>query len=135
MKRERCILAREMTALPKSRPERAAVLSKAVLRAADILGISPKDLARILGISTASVSRLASGARLIDPASKEGEMGLLLLRVFRSLDALLGGDSAKCRHWLRAENHHLSGVPAEMLTRVTGLVSVADYLDAMRGTA
>lgn len=124
-----------MNAVAKTRPDPATVLSKAVLRASHALSIPSKELARVLGISPASVSRLASGDRVIDPESKEGELGLVFLRVFRSLDALLGGDSEKCRRWLRAENHHLAGVPAKMMTNVTGLVSVAEYLDAMRGTA
>ena len=79
---------------PKSRPQAEpapdAVLTKALLRAADLLGLSSRVLARILGVSEASVSRLASGARTIDPASKEGELALLLVRVYRSLDALVG---------------------------------------------
>ena len=68
-----------------------------------------------------------------DPESKQGELGLLFLRLFRSLDALMGGDEGKSRAWLRAENSHLGGVPAERIRRVEGLVDVIQYLDAMRG--
>jgi hypothetical protein len=79
------------------------------------------------------VSRLHHG-RLIDTDSKEGELALLLLRVFRSLDAVVGGDDAAARAWLHAENHHLGGTPAKRLGTVEGLVDVVRYLDAMRGT-
>jgi hypothetical protein len=108
------------------------VLTKAVLAAARRLGLRNRELARILGASEASISRLSSG-RTIAPVSKEGELALLVLRLFRSLDALVGGEDAKARAWLHADNIHLGGVPAERIKRVEGLVDVVQYLDAMRG--
>lgn len=110
----------------------AAVLTKGVLSAAGRLGLRSRQLAAIIGASEASVSRLHRG-RAIDPASKEGELALLFLRMFRSLDALFGGDEAQARAWLHAANRHLAGVPAERVTTVQGLVDVVQYLDAMRG--
>ncbi len=71
--------------------------------------------------------------RGVDPSSKEGELALMFLRLFRSLDALVGGDDAKSREWLHAMNDHVSGVPAERIRTVEGLVDVVQYLDAMRG--
>ena len=118
--------------LPNPQPDAAAVLTKAVLSAATRLGIKSRHLAEVIGTSEASVSRFRSG-RLLDPASKQGELGLLFLRLFRSLDALMGGDEAKARAWLRADNSHLAGVPADRIRRVEGLVDVIQYLDAMRG--
>jgi hypothetical protein len=117
---------------PEKDPQAALVLTKAVARAAERLGIAGKDLARILGVSAATVSRLGGG-RTIAPGAKEGELALLLVRVFRSLDALVGGDERKARAWFRAQCVPLAGVPAELVTRVSGLVAVAEYLDAMRG--
>jgi len=116
-------------------PAPGAVLSKAVLRAAELLGLSSRALARILGVSEASVSRLASGARTIDPASKEGELALLLVRVYRSLDALVGTDAAQRRAWLESHNDALNGRPLDLLQRADGLVHVVAYLDAMRAPA
>ena len=113
-------------------PDPASVLTKAVLNAARLLGLRNRELALILGASEASVSRCSTG-RLIEPTSKEGELGLLFLRLFRSLDALVGGDEAKARAWLTAHNDHIGGVPAERIQRVEGLVDVVQYLDAMRG--
>jgi transcriptional regulator with XRE-family HTH domain len=113
-------------------PDPAAVLAKAVLSAAARLDLRQRDLAEVLGASEASVSRLQRG-RGIDPRSKEGELALLFLRAYRSLDALVGGDDAQARQWLQAPNVHLGGVPAERLARVQGLVDVVQYLDAMRG--
>lgn len=109
----------------------AEVVTKAVLRASDFLGMSRAQLARTLGWSEATLSRVAAG-RLIDPASKQGEASLLLIRVFRSLDALFGGNLEQARLWFTSHNHHLNGTPRELVQSLRGLNHVADYLDAMR---
>jgi len=115
-----------------ARPEPGPVLAKAVLSASERLGLRARYLAAVLGSSEASVSRLQHG-RGLDPDTKEGELALLFLRVYRSLDALVGGDDDKARLWLHAQNDHVNGVPAERMRTVEGLVDVVQYLDAMRG--
>ncbi|MGO8994990.1 MAG: antitoxin Xre-like helix-turn-helix domain-containing protein [Polyangiaceae bacterium] len=110
-----------------------AVLSRAVLRVAELLGMTQKDLGRTIGLSAASVSRLASGKGPLDPKDKSGELALLLVRIFRSLDALVGGDDTKARAWFQAQNDHVGGIPAERVLSAEGLVHVAQYLDALRG--
>lgn len=112
-------------------PRRNLVLTRAALRAAELLGVARKDLALVLGISPSTVSRLDD--RPLDPARKEGELAILFVRLFRSLDALLGGNADKARQWMHAPNRHLGGVPAERIRTVTGLVDAIEYLDAMRG--
>ena len=110
------------------------VLTKAVCAAAGRLGLRNRQLAAIIGTSEASVSRLQSDAgRALDPGSKQGELALLFLRLYRSLDALVGGDDTKARAWLQADNQHLRGIPAERIRTVEGLVDAIQYLDAMRG--
>lgn len=118
--------------LHAAQPAPDQVLTKAVLSAAGRLGMRNRELSAVLGTSEASISRL-SGARTIDPGSKEGELALLFLRLFRSLDAMVGGDESKARAWLDAENAHVAGVPRERIRRVEGLVDVVGYLDALRG--
>ena len=113
-------------------PEPQAVLAKALLNAAARLGLRQRQLAEVIGTSEASVSRLQYG-RGIEPASKGGELALLFLRLYRSLDALVGGDDDKARAWLQAPNTHLGGAPIERIRTVEGLVDVVQYLDAMRG--
>jgi len=113
-------------------PAAEGVLARAVLQAGHRLGLRNVDLASVLGTSEASVSRLSRG-RAIEPSSKEGELALLLLRLFRSLDALVGGKESQARAWLQGFNTHLGAVPAERIRNVEGLVDVVRYLDAMRG--
>jgi len=120
------------TARTAAGPEAGAVLAKAALAAAGRLAVTNRELGRILGTSEASISRLSRG-RPLRPDSGEAEMAGLFVRLFRSLDALTGGDQARSRSWYRAYNRHLDGVPAERAQTVEGLVDVLRYLDAMRG--
>ena len=109
------------------------VVSKAIVRVMASLELTQRELAGIIGLHESTISRLVAGTTRLSASSKEGELALLVIRVFRSLDTLVGGDDDKARKWLRAENTALGGVPTERMQRVEGLVSVADYLDAMRG--
>lgn len=118
-----------------ARRQEVTVLSKALTRAAQRLGLSQRELGQVVGLSPASVSRLFSGKLQLDPATKEGELALLLLRLYRSLDALVGGSAESARAWLRSENFHLGGIPAERIRTIQGLVDVVAYLDGMRGKA
>lgn len=116
-------------------PDEAALVSTALLRAAEALGLSSAELAEIIGTSESTLSRLRTRKRGPIPlGTKEGELALLFLRVFRSLDALVGGNQAHAKAWLHAENHHVGGVPLRRMKKIEGLVDVAEYLDAMRGT-
>lgn len=121
------------SSMPRGTSPEAAVLTKALLRAGQRLGLSQRELGSIVGLSPSSVSRLHQGKIAVAPSSKEGELALLFLRVFRSLDALLGSSAEGCKAWLRSENHHLGGIPLERMQTIAGLVDVANYLDAMRG--
>ncbi|MGD2115354.1 MAG: DUF2384 domain-containing protein [Acidobacteriota bacterium] len=119
--------------LASSRASESTILTKALLRAAERLGLTDRELAAVLGVSPSTVSRIHRGTRPVDPETKQGELALLLVRVFRSLDGLLGGHTEKSRLWLRAYNDHVAGVPAELLQTARGLIHVAEYLDALRG--
>src|SRR5688572_22423634 len=110
------------------------VLTSALLRAADFWELSQGALAQILHVSPATVSRWFGRHSRVGAESAEGQLAKLLLRVFRSLDTLVGGQPEKAKAWLRSPNHHLGAVPQERLRTVEGLVHVAEYLDAMRGT-
>lgn len=112
--------------------EAGAVLTKAALRAADRLGLSGRQLADIVGVSEATVSRWKRGDSLLEPGSKPFELAALLVRTFRSLDAITGGDEAVARRWLAAPNTALAARPVERMTQVQGLVDVTTYLDARR---
>lgn len=116
-------------------PDKAMVLGKATIRAAQELHLSNAALARVIGLSEPSISRIASGARGIAPESKEGQLALLVVRLFRSLDPLVGSDAQKRHDWLRSHNKALNGTPAALIETPTGLVNALAYLDGMRAAA
>jgi hypothetical protein len=114
-------------------PAEVAVLSKAVVRAAEELDLRQAQLARILGLSAATTSRLASGNWLLSPESKSWELALAFVRVYRSLAAITGGNTDAMRRWAHSGNDALGGEPADRMLSAEGLVSVLQYLDAARG--
>src|SRR5450432_3756264 len=117
----------------KSKPEPRLVLTSAVLRACALLEITQSSLAQILGLSPSTVSRMASGAYTLDDQKKEWELGALFVRLFRSLDAVIGSNDSAARAWLNGQNTALTGRPVELIRSTEGLVRVVQYLDAARG--
>jgi uncharacterized protein (DUF2384 family) len=120
-------------ALTKSKPEPRLVLTSAVLRACALLEITQSSLAQILGLSPSTVSRMAGGAYTLDDQKKEWELGALFVRLFRSLDAVIGSNDESARRWLNGENSGLKGRPIDLIRSTEGLVRVVQYLDAARG--
>ncbi len=110
-------------------PSDARLVADACQQAAVELGLSKDELGEIVGRHRTSLER-----RGLEPSSKEGQLGLLFMRVARSLDALMGADLELMRHWLEQPNAHLAGqCPRQLLFTVEGLGRVAAYLDAQRG--
>jgi uncharacterized protein (DUF2384 family) len=118
------------TARRTARPP-AAVLSEATVRAARLLGVSQAALADVLGVSAATMSRIANGQKVLDQGSKPWQLAALFVRLFRALDAIVGSDDA-ARAWLRAPNLALGGIPLDLIRDPAGLSRVVDYLDASR---
>ncbi len=111
-------------------PNPKHVLGKAVLNAGQEMGLTQTEISAIVGRDRTSIA-----TRGIDPQSKSGELALLVVRIYRSLFALLGGESKNIKHWIHTENHHIGGIPSSEITKTTGLVRVVEYLDAIRGKA
>ena len=120
----------------KSRPaatvDQAAVLTKATLRAAIQLGLTNKLLATVIGVSEATVSRMRSGDYLLQRGQKPFELAVLFVRLYRSLDAIVGGDDAVAGSWLKNRNILLDAEPLTLIQTVPGLMNVIQYLDARR---
>jgi hypothetical protein len=117
-------------ATPATSHAPAVLLAKAATRAADQLDVRQRELAAILGISPAAMSRAAAGGSL--PPGKATELAALFVRSFRSLDAIVGGDRVVAAAWMRNANTALGGIPIELMKTVPGLVDCLTYLDARR---
>ena len=113
-------------------PEKGQVVTTAVLRAAETMGLTAKRLAAVIGASEPTVSRMKSGAFVLDDKGKPYELAVLLIRLFRSLDAIVGGETKVLRQWLVNPNTVLGGKPIDKLETISGLTDVLAYLDARR---
>src|ERR1700756_4250942 len=122
--------ARAIRSPPAADP--AAVLSRATVRAARFLGVAQAELAQVIGVSGATLSRVANGQRQLEPGSKPWQLAALFVRLFRSLDAIVGSDDAAAPAWPRSENSGLGGVPLDLIRDPAGLARTVDYLDAAR---
>lgn len=120
--------------LPVASPQAAAaVLSKATVRAAEQLDVRQAQLAKVLGLSAATTSRLAAGTWQLPHDSKAWELAAAFVRLYRSLAAVTGGKAPAMRDWLHSANDALGGEPAKRILTAEGLFHVVHYLDAARG--
>jgi hypothetical protein len=110
----------------------AALVTKAAIRAADKLRINNKVFAGVIGVSEATVSRMRNGKHALEAGSKPFQLAVLMVRLYRSLDALIGGDDVAARAWLSSTNTALGAAPIELISSVSGLMNVIQYLDARR---
>ncbi|MBU1334462.1 MAG: MbcA/ParS/Xre antitoxin family protein [Alphaproteobacteria bacterium] len=96
------------------------------------MGLAAKALAAVLGLSEPTVSRMKAGKFVLKLGSKPYELAVLLIRLFRSLDAIAGGDTRVLRQWLVNPHTVLGGKPIDKLETISGLTDVLAYLDARR---
>lgn len=115
-----------------SAADQATVLTKATLRAATRLGLTNKFLAAVIGVSEATVSRMSGGGYKLQHGQKSFELAVLFVRLYRSLDAIVGGDDAVAASWLKNRNTVLDAEPLALIQTIPGLMNVIQYLDARR---
>ncbi|HAC35324.1 MAG TPA: XRE family transcriptional regulator [Gammaproteobacteria bacterium] len=118
---------------PAIQPDDQVLVTQAAFNAAQALGLRRAQLSRIVGLSEPTLTRMKRGQSTI-PQGKAFELALLLIRIYRALYAIVGGDEPSLKHWIKTPNRHLQeSAPAELMESVEGMVAVARYLDAMRG--
>lgn len=121
-----------MSAQAQRQPSESEVLGKALLNSKEYLGLTNTELGEIIGKDRTYFTRLRNH-NVLEPDSKEGELALHVIRIYRSLYALEGGDIEAMEEWLNTPNKHLDAIPKDLLKSIQGLVQVVEYLDAMRG--
>jgi hypothetical protein len=106
------------------------VLRKALQRAGEELGLSAQETAQAIGKSRTFFEQARAQSRIDQHTQR---MIALVLRLHRSLSALVGDDTELMRHWINTANCHTGGLPREQLQDPEQLVELVQYLDAMRG--
>jgi len=112
-------------------PTEAIILTTALRRAADRLSIPNSVLAKAIGLSESTVSRLRRGHYVLQPGHKPFELAVLIVRLYRALDSIVAED-ATASVWLKSSNSVLGGKPILLLQSVSGLINVIAYLDSRR---
>lgn len=102
------------------------LLTNATLRAGSGLGLTRADIGAVVGVD---LSVLKGG---VLPETEARERALLLIQLYRSLYALVGGNEAAMRHWMATANHHIGGVPQVQIRTASGLAEVVNYLGYIR---
>ena len=110
----------------------SAALTKATIRAAEKLGLKPRILSAVTGLSESTISRMNNGKYFLERGEKAFELSVLLVRLYRSLDAIVSGDESVAKAWLNNPNGPLRDKPINLIQTVAGLVNVIEYLDARR---
>lgn len=109
--------------------DKQTIVMKAYTNAYKTMGISDGHAAKLIGVGRSTLLRKIS----FEAQSKQSELQILFIRLYRSMFALFGGDLISMKHWFEHKNKHIRGIPKDLCFTVTGLVNVNAYLDALRG--
>ncbi len=66
---------------PQAAPDESTLITKATLRATERLGIKNTVLAKILGVSEPTISRMRQGKYRLDRGQKAFELAVMLVRL------------------------------------------------------
>ena len=91
--------------------DKAEVLAEALLNAGKALGMTQADLGQVIGKDRSVISR-----GRIEPESKSGELALLLIRIYRALYVLVGGEPAHALG-IAAEDDEAAGIAQLRMTK------------------
>lgn len=111
----------------------ALVLSKAVVRCADMLGLHRAELAQILGLSESAIDQLSEGAYTLELGSQPAERAALVVRLFLSISAWVGDNKENLRKWMSSFNTALGARPCDFIKTFDGLTHAISYLDGSQG--
>jgi len=108
--------------------DRSRVLAKAAWKAAEQLGLKPEQFLRILHLE--GIDGKFSELQTLDPNSQSGEIAIIVIRIYRAVYSLNGGDIKWMHHFLNSPNSLTGGVPIEQMESMNGLLSVLKAVEA-----
>ena len=107
--------------------DRRKTLTKAVINAAEILGVSEEEFLKILKIKKSSIVQL-NNLNFHSPISFDEEIAILFVSIFNLLHKLSGGDVDFMCNFIRNFNYLTGGVPVKQLESLDGLAKVYNVL-------
>lgn len=113
-----------------STSDRPEVLTTATIRAATALGLTHRQLCATLGLSSPTVSGMRSGARRLQPDTRQWERAVLLVRLLEGVDRVLASDEQAIRAWMVHHNLELGGRPVDMIAEHSGFPQVVAYVES-----
>lgn len=107
------------------------VLTKASWKAAKNLGLKPEQFLRILHLECVDMN-LSEATLMLDPNSKQGEIALILIQIYKAIHNLNGGDIEWMHHFLNSPSLLTGGIPIEQLESMSGLLSVLKTVESLQ---
>jgi len=111
---------------------RERVVTKAVVKAAELLKLSEPEFAGLIGVSETTVAKLKAVESVIREKSAEQQLVVYLIGIFESLSALYGNNEDHMAEWLRAENKVFNKAPIREMATMSGMANTARHLDQYR---
>ena len=116
----------------KTTLRKGKILTQAVLNVAKYLGLNDGQLSSALGVSADELYDLKLGSKQLIENTTSFVRAIYIVRVYRSIFAIMGGDELVMRQWMKSPNTALDAIPIEIINTSEGLECVANYLDARR---
>jgi len=110
----------------------AAIVSKAMIRAAEQLDIPNHTLAGIIGIPETTVIQMRLGDAVLPSDAKAFESAILFIRIRSLLSSLTGDHGSASKSWLEIPNTALGERPIEVMQADAGLMRIIDDLESRR---
>ncbi|TCB64875.1 hypothetical protein E0H88_14575 [Acinetobacter sp. ANC 4216] len=109
---------------------KSEVLAKAAWKAAEQLGLKPEQFIKILHLEGGDSD--LSELQMLDPSSQQGEIALILIRIYKAIYSLNGGDIDWMHHFLNSPNLLTGGVPIKQMESMSGLLSVLQTVEYLQ---
>ena len=114
-----------------TRNSEGPLVTRAVLRVASTLRLTDEMVGHVIGVSHTTLSRMRRGRYVL--TKKPFELAVLLVRLFQTLDRIVGGDEQSARCWLRSHNTMLNGAPIDKIRTMSGLTETISYFETRTG--
>jgi len=110
--------------------DRRKILKKAVIKAADILGLTDDEFLKILKIKRSTIVQLKND-NFLESNLLDEELAILFVSIFYLLHELSGGDVDWIRHFMRSYNKLIGTSPLKQIQNLDGLVKLYKLLGTL----